>query len=262
MGKLWNCGQSLGDAIYLYDTYLRGGRPERGVIAAAGPALYFCGAGMPGGTPVPGEKAVWTSVDAARTEGALRNFRDCRRLPQGTVVISSAEGIRILKTEEWQEPEEKELFEPPYMLEQVLTEKEVEAVYGLPPRKVKTDCEKGLFGPEEARISGQNWLITKAAAAFRYGRGPEQNYSISPLLIVYTTLEAGQIWNRPGEDVRSAAAGAGHRAARMDWQQSRRAGRTWLVARRAMEAVYGDPWPGRWADWSETWRKALRAGRN
>ncbi len=250
MSKIWNCGLSLEEALDLYEAYLLGRAPAKGAVAALGPSLYLLPEGVTGGAPVPGEDAVYTSADEAHTRGALRNFRDWRRLPRGTAVVRSSGGVRILTEEEWEEPAGKALFLLPSMLEEVLTDKEAAAQYGVSPRQVKADCERGLFSGEEAKPSGQGWLITKRAAAGKYGGEETAPYRMGPLLLVFTTLEAGHLWNRPGEDVRSAAAGAGHRAARLDPRtQCRRAGRTWLVTRSAMEELYGDPWTGRWGAW-------------
>lgn len=250
MAKLWNAGLPLGMALPLYESYLLGRLPDRGAIAAAGPSLYLMSEGRPGGAAAAGEKGVWTSADAAHTAGALRSFRDWRRLPAGTVVIASPEGLRVMKAEEWEEPEEKDILTLPSMLEEVLTDKETAALCSVTPGKVKKDCESGAFSGSGAKPSGKGWLITKRAALHLYGGIAARPYLVNPLLLVFTTLEAGHLWNRPGEDVRSAAAGAGHRAARLDPKtECRRAGRTWLVTRAAMESLYGDPWPGRWGQW-------------
>ena len=64
---------------------------------------------------------------------------------------------------------------------------------------------------------------------------------MNPLLLVFTTLEAANLWNRDSGDVRSAASGAGHRAARMADGDRRKSGRSWLVTRDAMERLYGSP---------------------
>ena len=64
---------------------------------------------------------------------------------------------------------------------------------------------------------------------------------MNPLLLVFTTLEAAELWNRDSGDVRLAASGAGHRAARMVDGDRRKSGRTWLVTRNAMERLYGPP---------------------
>lgn len=104
-----------------------------------------------------------------------------------------------------------------------------------------SDCEKGAFKKSEARRSGKNWLITKQAADLRYGGGSEPAAPMNPLLLVFTTLEAAELWNRDSGDVRSAASGAGHRAARMADGDRRKSGRSWIVTRDAMERLYGPP---------------------
>ena len=121
-----------------------------------------------------------------------------------------------------------------------VTAEEAGALYGISGKTVASDCEKGAFKKLEARRSGKNWLITKQAASFRYG-GSEPAAPMNPLLLVFTTLEAAELWNRDSGDVRSAASGAGHRAARMGDGDRRKSGRTWLVTRNAMERLYGPP---------------------
>lgn len=250
MSKIWNCGLPQKEALAAYEAYLLGRAPAKGAIALCGPAVYLLAEGVTAGVPAAGESAVYTTADEAHTRGALRNFRDWRRLPRGTAVIRTAGGIYVITDAEWKEPEEEEPFAVPPVLDEVVTDKEAAAQYGVPPKKVKADCEGGCFAPQEAKPSGQGWLMTKRAAAARYAGAEQPPYGIEPLLLVFTTLEAGHLWNRPGEDVRSAAAGAGHRAARLEpGSQCRRAGRTWLVTRNAMEELYGDPWPGRWGEW-------------
>lgn len=122
-----------------------------------------------------------------------------------------------------------------------VTAEEARALYGISGKTVASDCEKGAFKKLEARRSGKNWLITKQAASFRYGGGSEPAAPMNPLLLVFTTLEAAELWNRDSGDVRSAASGAGHRAARMGDGDRRKSGRTWLVTRNAMERLYGPP---------------------
>lgn len=121
-----------------------------------------------------------------------------------------------------------------------VTAEEAGTLYGISGKTVASDCEKGAFKKSEARRSGKNWLITKQAAALRYG-GSEPAAPMNPLLLVFTTLEAAELWNRDSGDVRSAASGAGHRAARMGDGDRRKSGRTWLVTRNAMERLYGPP---------------------
>ena len=69
-----------------------------------------------------------------------------------------------------------------------------------------------------------------------------------PLLLVFTPPEAAPLWNRPAEEIRSAAAGAGHRAARLAESESRQAGRHRLIGRAALETLFGTPDPKAWQD--------------
>ena len=122
-----------------------------------------------------------------------------------------------------------------------VTAEEAGTLYGISGKTVASESEKGAFRKSEARKSGKNWLITKQAADFRYGGGSEPAAPMNPLLLVFTTLEAAELWNRDSGDVRSAASGAGHRAARMADGDRRKSGRSWIVTRDAMERLYGPP---------------------
>lgn len=83
-----------------------------------------------------------------------------------------------------------------------VTAEEAGALYGISGKTVASDCEKGAFKKSEARRSGKNWLITKQAADLRYGGGSEPAAPMNPLLLVFTTLEAAELWNRDSGDVR------------------------------------------------------------
>lgn len=162
-------------------------------------------------------------------------------MPSGVTAALSEKGIYIFPDGLWTPREDfaewkREIDFTMY----VVTAEEAGALYGISGKTVASDCEKGAFKKSEARRSGKNWLITKQAAALRYG-GSEPAAPMNPLLLVFTTLEAAELWNRDSGDVRSAASGAGHRAARMGDGDRRKSGRTWLVTRNAMERLYGPP---------------------
>ena len=89
-----------------------------------------------------------------------------------------------------------------------------------------------------------------------YGTGKEKIAPVNPFLLVFSTAEAGILWNRDGGDVRAAAAGAGHRAARLFDGDRRQSGRTWLVTRMAMDRLYGPADPGKMKALAETLRSA------
>lgn len=163
-------------------------------------------------------------------------------MPSGVSAALSEKGIYIFPDELWTLRDDfaewkREIDFTMY----AVTAEEAGALYGISGKTVASDCEKGAFKKSEARKSGKNWLITKQAADFRYGGGSEPAAPMNPLLLVFTTLEAAELWNRDSGDVRSAASGAGHRAARMVDGDRRKSGRTWLVTRNAMERLYGPP---------------------
>lgn len=186
---------------------------------------------------------VVTALDSeSRTLFACREFLGGRRLPSGITAALSEKGIYIFPDGLWTPSEDfmewkREVDFTMY----AVTAEEAGMLYGVGAKTVAADCEKGIFKKAEARRSGKSWLITKRAASLRYGDGGEPAAPINPLLLVFTTLEAAELWNRDSGDVRSAASGAGHRAARMGNGDRRKAGRSWLVTRDAMERLYGPP---------------------
>lgn len=186
---------------------------------------------------------VVTTLDSeSKTLFACREFLGARRLPSGVTAALSEKGIYIFPDELWTPREDfaewkREIDFTMY----TVTAEEAGTLYGISGKTVVSDCERGVFKKSEARKSGKNWLITKQAADFRYGGGSEPAVPMNPLLLVFTTLEAANLWNRDSGDVRSAASGAGHRAARMADGDRRKSGRSWLVTRDAMERLYGPP---------------------
>ena len=68
---------------------------------------------------------------------------------------------------------------------------------------------------------------------------------MSPLLLVFSTVEGADIWSRDSGVVRSAAGGAGHMNARMHEEERKKSGRVWLVTRSAMERLFGQALPNK-----------------
>lgn len=242
MNRLLYRGISEADAAAIYEAWLLGVRPAVGAAITCGPALLLTDR-LPdlSAVPVEGEPAVRTALaDPLRTAGALRNFRDWRRLPVGTAAGVSSAGLLLFPAEQFSLPDDAAELTFPGVLDTVGTEKEIGDALGRTAKAVRTDCEAGLFG-RRAKRTPTGWLISRAAWEEK-----ETQADLLPLLLVFATAEAAALWNRPAEDVRSAAAGAGHRAARLEDGERRRAGRTWLVTRAAMEKLYGDPAPEKW----------------
>lgn len=250
MGKIIYSGISRDDAARLYGNWLMDRLPEKGEFVGAGPHFYAIPA-LPeypislSETKTDDGRQVRSAVNEDRTAYAIRCFREWRRLPAGITVSAGPEGYTVLATGTLPLPEGETLTFPG-ILDAVLTDKEVAALYGCTAGRIQKDCENGDFRRDEARKEGNNWLLTRTAAAHRYGNEPAIIPPISPLLLVMTTVWAGDIWGRSAEEVRSAAAGAGHRAARLGDGERRRAGRTWLVTREAMEKLYGNMVPEKW----------------
>lgn len=255
MTRLLRDGVSSEEAANIYEAWLLGERPAKGAAVSSGPVLCLTGSVPAAGDAEPfGEAAeVRTALDEARTKGALRNFRDWRRMPAGAAACSSSAGLLLFPADRWRVPEGAEELRFPGILERVFTEKEAAERFSVTAAAVKKACESGAAG-REAKKTPAGWLMAESAAA-RLFAGEERAEDILPLLLVFAAPEAGHLWNRSGDEVRSAAAGAGHRAARLGEGERRRAGRTWLVTRAAMEKLYGDPVPERWRAFAEAMRK-------
>lgn len=256
--KLFYSGVSRETAESAYAAYLLGINPEEGALTLAGPVLRITDglpknfSGIADGMTAVGELTGHTAVSADMTARALRAFSEWRRLPAGIAITVSRDGIFIYKEENnsWSESGSRLTFSN--ALAAVLADKEIETRYAVPLKSIRGDCEAGIFSRLEARKTSGGWLVTRGAAEHRYGENRITPPAISPLLLVYATTEAAMLWNRSAEEIRSAAAGAGHRAARLGDGERRQAGKLWLVTRDAMEKLYGSPVP-------EKWREFVRA---
>lgn len=228
-----------------YENYLLGRPAEAGTVLRQGAFFYIWKEKFEtdGTVLQTSYGTVVTTLDSeSKTLFACREFLGGRRLPSGVSAALSKKGIYIFPDGLWSPSEDfsEWKWEIDFTMYAVTAE-EAGALYGISGKTVASDCEKGAFKKSEARRSGKSWLITKQAAALRYGRNSEEAPPMNPLLVVFTTLEAAELWNRDSGDVRSAASGAGHRAARMGDGDRRKSGRTWLVTRNAMERLYGPP---------------------
>lgn len=247
MNRLMYDGMPRDEAAAAYEAWLLGKRPERGAIIACGPSLCAAPA-LPdiAAAAVEGEAGARTALDdPLRTEAALRNFRDWRRLPAGAAVGVSAEGLLVFPAEDFAIPEEAQPLVFPELLDEVCTDKELADGLGCTAKTVQKEAEADRFGPW-AKRTPTGWLLVRRAAEAVYRGEEPPALPVNPLLLIFATAEAGVLWGRSAEEVRSAAAGAGHRAARLRDGERRRAGRTWLVTRAAMEKLYGDPLPAAW----------------
>lgn len=228
-----------------YESYLLGRPAEAGTVLRQGAFFYIWKEKFEtDGTVL--QTSYGTVLSALDSESkslfACREFLCGRRLPLGVTAAMTKQGISLFPDKLWSPGEGfTEWKQEDDFTAYVLSAEEAGMLYGAGKKTVIADCEEGIFKRKEARKSGKSWLITKQAAALRYGRNSEEAPPMNPLLVVFTTLEAAELWNRDSGDVRSAASGAGHRAARMGDGDRRKSGRTWLVTRNAMERLYGPP---------------------
>lgn len=166
-------------------------------------------------------------------------YWDWKRLPVGTAVFVSAEGMQIYQTGRRRaDLSAYRTWNEPHPLEGVCTLQEACSLYQLSETQIMKICRQKGKAAGSLRRSGTVTLIRKSVLDQAAGQ-KSQTFFVNPLLLVFSSIEAADLWNRPSGDVRSAAAGSGHRAARMLPEECRHTGKIWLVTRSAMERVYG-----------------------
>jgi len=255
--KIYYSGIPRETAERAYAAYLLGKIPEDGVLTMAGSTLQITAcvseeiSAMEETFTLPGGETVHAELQADMAARVFQAYSEWRRLPAGLAVTVSREGCFLYKGKKGVEPEDRLTF--PNILGDVLTDKEIETCCGIPLKKIRADCEAGSFVPSEAKKTAGGWLLTRGAAETRYEQKKTWPPAISPLLLVYATTEAAALWNRGAEEIRSAAAGGGHRAARLGDGQRRRAGKLWLVTREAVEMLFGNPVPEKWREFAASY---------
>lgn len=239
-----------------YGAFLKGAVPKEGWILVEGPHLYL----FHEKPSIPEEEAlpvssgpvdwIFSSLPEEKARAAYTAFLSGRRLPAGSALAAGDGKIVVFPSNTW-EPDLgiMDIYHLPFdPLEEVWTPQEIAKLYGIDAKRVQSDCEwageGGLFAFSEVRKSGTTWLILKSAALRVYRNEKSEKLPLNPLLLVFSTIEAARIWNRDSNAVRSAAAGAGHAAARMHEGDRRKSGRTWLVTRDAMDRLFGQALPG------------------
>lgn len=242
--------QSLSDRCY--EAFLTGNIPEEGWLLTEGSHLYLLpeAPSVPSGKifTVPSGPADYfeSTLPEEKTLAAWKSYLSGRRLPAGAALAAGGGKVLFFAPSDY-EPDlsHMDMYRLPFdPLEEILTPQEAAKLYGTDAKRISADCERmGVFTSREVRKSGNTWLILKSAAGRIYHEETERTYTINPLLLVFSTLEAAKIWNRDSGAVRSAAAGAGHSSARMGEGERRKSGRTWLVTRDAMERLFGQALP-------------------
>lgn len=237
----------------VYEAYLQSVLPAEGCYMIEGPHVFLLekepeiDASKGKLLPVdfgPCDMIYSLSESSEKAIGAYRSFAEGRRLPAGMTVIVIDQGIMVRDTKDYEidlgkmEPFTLS-FDP---LEEVITAQEAATIYKIDVKRIQGDLEAkgyGVFGMQDGRKSDKTWLLLKRRAEEVYGNLPQEKLFMNPLLLVFSASEGGKLWNRDPASVRSAAAGAGHMAARMGEGERRKSGRTWLVTRAAMERLYG-----------------------
>ncbi len=199
---------------------------------------------------------VATTVDEAVTRAAVRNFSAGRRLPGRLICAKDPAGFLICDKDAWDALTADLTREPltfPDILTDVLTEKEAAEVLKISEKDLKKQRETGKIPKHSFKTSGKTALYLKSAIEVKAQSvsGNEMQSAgnmcdLLPLLLVFTPPEAAPLWHRTSEDIRSAAAGAGHRAARLYDEERRQAGRHWLITLDALTSLFGPPDPAEW----------------
>lgn len=225
MGKLPPCTIVAQGLSLIFTEYAPDNLPESVVETTEGPV-----------------HEVRSDAPEGRTRLAWKEYLAHRHLPPRLQVLAMPSAAAVVPEGTVDVSEAREISFP-NPLNDVLTAGEAADTYGRTARKVEADIMSpdSPFARGEARKSGREWLIIRQAASRVYGGKEETMPALNPLLCSFTTVEAAQLWKRGSGEVRSAAAGAGHRAARMDDNDRRQAGRTWLVNLAAMDRLYGTP---------------------
>ena len=202
------------------------------------------------------DRCISSSLPAEKAMAAYRAYLSGRRLPSGSALAAGEGAVYIFPSSAY-EPDlgKMDIYHLPFdPLEEVITPKEAADLYGADAKRVQSDCERagegGVLSLSEVRRSGNTWLLLRCAAERVYCGKKEETklLALNPLLLVFSTMEAARIWNRDSGVVRSAAAGAGHAAARMTEGERRKSGRTWLVTRDAMNRLFGQALPAAMKD--------------
>ncbi len=279
MSRIFTAGLSREEAEETYAAWLLGKRPPHAVTVSGG-NLYLSPT-----LPRPAQAIkteisgipVATTEDDAVTATAARNFFAWRRLPGRLISGEDPAGLLICDKTTWENLTADAAWKPlafPDLLTDVLTEKEAADDWCVPEKELKKQRETGGLSTKICKPSGQTALYLRSAVKAMTNRTknfamaekpiqenfpgenngntmnlsfPEQSdRDILPLLLVFTPPEAAPIWGRPSEEIRSAAAGAGHRAARLSEDENRQAGRHRLIPRAALETLFGTPDPKAW----------------
>ena len=214
------------------------------------------------------EIPVTTTEDETVTRAAVRNFSAGRRLPGRLVCAQDPAGFLVCDKDTWDALIRDLTWAPlnfPDILTDVLTEKEAADLLQMSEKDLKKQRETGAIPKHIFKPSGKTALYLKSALAKTQSVSESETLedaasrpeseeiaagnirNLLPLLLVFTPPEAAVLWHRPSEEIRSAAAGAGHRAARLSAEETRTAGRQHLVTYDALTSLFGPPDPTEWA---------------
>ncbi len=199
---------------------------------------------------------VTTTEDETVTRAAVRNFSAGRRLPGRLVCAQDPAGFLVCDKDTWDALTRDLAWAPltfPDILTDVLTEKEAAELLQMSEKDLKKRRDAGEISKHIFKPSGKTALYLKSAVLAKTQSVSENETQsvgnirdLLPLLLVFTPPEAAPIWHRPSEEIRSAAAGAGHRAARLGPGETRTAGRQHLVTYDALTSLFGPPDPIEW----------------
>lgn len=189
-------------------------------------------------------KTVISQYTKIKTENIYKAYMEERPIAGGSEILIKKDKIYIYENENENE-ELQELKMPENLIHEVMTEKEICEKYDISEKQMKKDTE-ALF--TQKNTYKNITLLTKKEIMTIYNKENNKEKTekdeINPLLFVLTTQEAAYIWNRKVGEVRAAASGAGHRAARLkEGVDTRKSGNTWIITTEAAKRLFGQADP-------------------
>ena len=257
---------STQEAKTLYTSWLLQKMPQKGAYILMGGTVLFS-PDLPQITtarkirisslPEISDYPIYSTDDAVVSAAGIREFLIRRQIPRALVCASDGKQVLVCSKKDISPILDNITANPltfPDILTDVLTEKEAADLLQISEKDLKKQRETGEIPRNIFKPSGKTALYLKSAflakaQSVSENKTPEDAGNIRdflPLLLVFTPPEAAPIWHRPSEEIRSAAAGAGHRAARLGPGETRTAGRQHLVTYDALTSLFGPPDPIEW----------------
>ena len=174
-----------------------------------------------------------------KTQTIYKAYMEGRPIAGGAELLVKNGKIYIYEKENEEKTDDLKL--PENIINEVMTDKEIEEKYEVNAKQFKHDISE--IKETEKHEYKNTMLLTKNAIVTLYKKEKIKiETEINPLLFILTTQEAGYIWNKDPQEVRASAIGSGHRNARLvEGKDCRKSGKTWLITTEAMYRLFGMP---------------------